>query len=45
VGILAGSTIIANRQHDVDAELKKIIAKQVGNLILVTWAGHDMIGG
>ena len=39
VPLLAGSRIVVDRQHDIVSELRKVIGKQVGNLIIVAWAG------
>lgn len=38
---LAGIKIVVDRQHDLLAELNKVIGRQTGNLILIAWAGGD----
>lgn len=39
--ILSASRIAVDRQHDIVADLRKVVGKQIGNLILVSWAGGD----
>lgn len=39
VALLADSRIVVDRQHDIVSELKKVIGKQVGNLVLISWTG------
>lgn len=39
VSLLADSRIVVDRQHDIVSELRKVIGKQTGNLIIVSWAG------
>jgi hypothetical protein len=37
--ILADCRIVVDRQHDILSDLRKVIGKQIGNLILVSWTG------
>jgi hypothetical protein len=39
VELLADSRIVVDRQADIVSELKKVIGKQIGNLILISWTG------
>lgn len=39
VALLRDSRIVVDRQHDILAELNKVIGRQTGNLILISWAG------
>jgi hypothetical protein len=36
---LDGIVIVVDRQKDIVSDLRKIIAKQTGNLALITWTG------
>ena len=36
---LNGIVIVVDRQKDIVSDLRKIIAKQTGNLALITWTG------
>jgi len=36
---LADTRIVVDRQMDIVAELRKVVGKQIGNLILVSWTG------
>jgi hypothetical protein len=37
--ILADTRVVVDRQNDIVSELRKVVGKQIGNLVLVTWTG------
>lgn len=40
-GRLGGIEILADRQRDLQGELRKVVNKSTGNLILVTWTASE----
>lgn len=40
-GRFGGINILADRQRDLNAEVRKVVNKTIGNLILVTWSSSE----
>lgn len=41
--LMDGARIVVDRQHDIAAEVSKVVARQTGSLVLIAWVGGKNI--